>query len=170
MKTTLIALGALMITGGAYAQSEIGMNGVSLRLGVAFPLDNTLSGVNDTFTSLALEFQQPSSLAKGTDGYFAIDYFSKNLGTFGKGSAIPITYNIRFNQKGTAYRQSYAFVGLGIAIIDLIGPSQTVVAARGGFGMNVSDHTFVEAAGTFTASTNTSGSFNTIGLYVGYRF
>jgi len=170
MKTTLIALGALMITCGAYAQSDMGMNGVSLRLGIAFPLDNTLSGVNDTFTSLALEFQQPTSLSKGTDTYFAIDYYSKTLGTFGKGSVIPLTYNMRFYQKGSATRQSYAFVGLGVAIVDLIGGSQTVAAARGGFGMNVSDHSFIEAAGTFTGSTNTSGSFNTLGIYVGYRF
>ena len=170
MKTTLVALGALLITGGAYAQSEIGMGGVSLRLGIAFPLDNTLSGVNDNFTSLGLEFQNPTSLAKGTDSYLAVDYFSKNLGTFGKGSVIPITYNVRFYQKGSAARQSYAFVGLGFAITDLIGSSETVFAARGGFGMNVSDHTFVEAAGTFTPSTNNNGSFNTIGLYFGYRF
>lgn len=170
MKTTLIALAALMITGAAYAQNDNGMNGVSLRLGMAFPLDNTLSGINDNFTSLALEFQTPTSMAKGTDSYLAIDYFSKTLGSFNKGSVIPVTYNIRFNQKSNNSRQTYAFAGLGIAIVDLVGPSETVIAARGGFGMNVSDHTFLEAAGTFTPSTNTNGSFNTIGLYFGYRF
>ncbi|MBI1331567.1 MAG: hypothetical protein GC165_01665 [Armatimonadetes bacterium] len=170
MKTTLVALAALMITAGAHAQEAIGMNGVSLRLGLAFPLDNTLSGINDNFTSVALEFANPSSLAKGTDNYLAIDYFSKSFGTFGKGSVIPITYNMRIYQNKDAVRQTYAFFGLGIAINDLTGPTDTVFAARGGFGMNVSDHTFVEAAGTFTPSSNSNGSFNTIGFYVGYRF
>ena len=48
MKTTFVALAALMISGAAFAQSsEIGLNGVSLRLGMVFPLDNTLSSVND---------------------------------------------------------------------------------------------------------------------------
>ena len=171
MKTTLVALAALMISGAAYAQtSDLGMNGVSLRLGMVFPLDNTLSGVNDTFSNLAIEFQSPSALAKGTDSYFAIDYFSKNLGTFGKGSVVPITYNLRIYQHSGTTRQTYAYGGLGFALVDLIGPSQTVVCARGGFGMNVSDHTFIEAGATFTASTNSSGSFNTIGLAIGYRF
>ncbi len=170
MKTTLVALAALMISGTALAQtSDLGMNGVSLRLGLAFPLDNRLSGVNDTFSNLGLEFQMPSSFAKGTDNYFAIDYYSKNLGTFGKGSAVPITYNIRVYQRPGAGRQSYFYGGLGLAIIDFSGPSETVACARGGFGMNVSDHTFIEAGGTLTAST-ASGSFNTVGLYVGYRF
>ena len=171
MKTTLVALAALMISSGAFAQSHTdnNMNGVSLRLGLAFPLDNRLSGVTDTFSNLALEFQMPSSYAKGTDNYFAIDYYSKNLGTFGKGSAVPITYNIRVYQHSGSARQTYFYGGLGLAIIDFSGPSETVACARGGFGMNVSDHTFIEAGGTLTAST-ASGSFNTVGLYIGYRF
>ena len=171
MKTTLVALAALMISGAAFAQtSDLGMNGVSLRLGIAFPLDNTLSGVNDTFTSIGLEFQRPTSLAKGSDTYFAIDYFSKSIGTFGKGSVIPLTYNMRVYQSSGTTRQTYAFGGLGIAIVDLLGPTDTVFCVRGGFGINVSDHSFIEAAGTFSAKTNSSGSFNTIGIYAGYRF
>lgn len=171
MKTTFIALAALMISGGAIAQSNPNdLSGVSLRLGMAFPLDNKLSGVNDNLTSLALEFQTPSSLVKNAETYIAIDYFSKSLGTFGKGSVIPVTFNARFMQKSVDTRQTYAFVGLGFAIVDLVGPTDTVVVARGGLGMNVSDHTFIEAAGTFSAATNSSGSFNTLGIYLGYRF
>jgi hypothetical protein len=171
MKTTLVALAALMISGAAFAQSsEIGMNGVSLRIGMVFPLDNKLSSVNDNFTSLALEFQSPSSIAKGSESYFALDYFSKNIGTFGKGSVVPMTYNLRFFQKSGTTRQTYAYGGLGVAFVDLAGPSETVICARGGFGMNTGEHMFIEAGGTFTAATTSNGSFNTIGLYVGYRF
>ena len=171
MKTTLVALAALMITGAAFAATDdVGMNGVSLRLGVAFPLDNTLSGVNDSFTSIGLEFQAPSSFARNTDNYLAIDYFSKSIGTFGKGSVIPVTYNIRIYQRSGTTRQTYAFGGVGFAVVDLLGPTDTVFCVRGGLGMNISDHSFVEAAGTFSAATNSSGSFNTIGIYAGYRF
>ena len=152
MKTTLIALGALLISAGAYAQEAINLNGVSIRLGMAFPLDNTLQSANDNFTSIGLEFASPSSIAKGTDSYLSL------------------AYNVRFYQKGMTARQSYAFVGAGFAIVDINGGSETVAMARGGFGMNISDHAFVEAAGTFSAATNNSGSFNTIGFYVGYRF
>jgi hypothetical protein len=171
MKTTFVALAALMISGAAFAQSsEIGMNGVSLRLGMVFPLDNTLSSVNDNFSNLALEFQIPSSIAKGTESYLAIDYFSKNIGLFGKGSVVPITYNVRVFQKSGTTRQTYAYGGLGVAFFDMTGPSQTVVCARGGFGMNTGEHIFIEAGGTFSAKSNTQGSFNTIGISVGYRF
>ena len=171
MKTTLIALAALMISGAAFAQtSDLGMNGISMRIGMVFPLDNKLSSVNDNFTNLAIEFQRPTSLSGGTDTYFAIDYFSKNIGTLGKGSVFPVTYNMRVYQRNGTTRQSYFYGGLGFAFVDLIGSSDTVVCARGGFGMNVSDHTFIEAGGTFTAPTNSSGSFNTLGIYVGYRF
>jgi hypothetical protein len=171
MKTTFVALAALMISGAAFAQtSDLGMNGVSLRFGMVFPLDNTLSSVTDNFANFAIEFQAPSSLAKGTDTYFAIDYFSKNLGNFTKGSVVPVTYNMRVYQKSGTTRQTYAYGGLGVAVVDLTGPSDTVLCVRGGFGMNTSEHLFLEAGGTFTTKTNTQGSFNTIGLYIGYRF
>jgi hypothetical protein len=170
MKTTLVALAALMISGAAFADTSDGLSGVSLRLGVAFPLDNTLSGINDSFTNIGLEFQAPSSFARGTDNYLALDYYAKSIGTTGHGTVIPITYNVRFNSRAGMSRQSYAFAGIGMAIVDLLGPVDTVFCIRGGFGMNISDHSFIEAAGTFSAATNSSGSFNTIGLYVGYRF
>jgi hypothetical protein len=171
MKTTFVALAALMISGAAFAQtSDLGMNGVSIRLGMVFPLDNTLSSVNDNFTNLGLEFQAPSSMAKGTDTYFALDYYSKNLGNFTKGSVVPVTFNMRVYQKSNVTRQTYAYGGVGVAFVDLSGPSETVLIVRGGFGMNTSEHLFVEAGGTFSASTPSQGSFNTIGISVGYRF
>lgn len=171
MKTTFVALAALMISGAAYAQtSDLGMNGVSLRLGMVFPLDNTLSSANDNFTNLGLEFQAPSSMAKGTDTYFSLDYYSKNLGNFTKGSVVPLTYNMRIYQKSGTTRQTYAYGGIGVAFVDLAGPSETVLCVRGGFGMNTSEHLFIEAGGTFTAKTPSQGSFNTIGISVGYRF
>ena len=170
MKTTLVALAALMISGAAFADTSDGLNGVSLRLGVAFPLDNTLSSVNDSFINVGLEFQAPTSFAKGTDNYFALDYYAKSIGVSGHGTVIPITYNVRFNSKAGASRQTYAFGGIGMAIVDLLGPVDTVLCVRGGFGMNISDHSFIEATGTFSAATNSSGSFNTIGLNIGYRF
>ncbi len=169
MKTTLIALAALMVTGAAYAQNN-DMNGVSFKLGMAFPLDNTLSGVNDNFTSLGIEFTTPSPMVRNTESYLSIEYFSKSLGSFGKGSAIPVTYNMRFFQKTGTARQTYAYAGLGFAVLDFIGASQTVAAVRGGFGMNISEHGFVEAGGTFTANSNTNGAFNTVGIYFGYKF
>ena len=171
MKTTLVALAALMITAGAFAAADdMNMNGVSLRLGMVFPLDNTLSSVNDNFSNLGLEFQSPSSFSKNTATFFAIDYYSKNIGTFGKGSCVPLTYNLRMYQHTGTTRQTYAYVGLGVAIMDFNTPSETVGIVRGGFGMNVSDHTFIEAGGTFTSTSNNNGAFNTIGFSVGYRF
>jgi hypothetical protein len=172
MKTTVIALSALSICGVASAQmgeqgSPVNLSGVSVRLGVAFPIDNTLSSVTKSFTNLGVEFQAGSALSKNGEAYVAIDYMFSSFAK--KGSIIPITFNQRFYGKGVGARKSYAFAGLGVAFIDAGSASETAAVLRGGLGMNLSETTFVEAAGTFSNKTD-AGAVNTIGIYFGYRF
>ena len=150
-----------------FRSTPVNLNGISVRLGVAFPIDNTLSNSATTLTNFGVEFQAGSSLSKNGEAYVAVDYLFKTFGN--KGSILPITFNQRFYGKGMGDRRSYAFAGVGIAFIDTSAASQTALALRGGLGMNLSDSTFVEAAGTFSTKTD-AGSFNTIGLYFGYRF
>lgn len=164
-----------MIAGGAYAQGGYTSNGASLagtslRLGLSFPINNTLSGFGDNFGNFGFELPTSTAFGDGPDTYLAFDYIAKSLGEFGKGSALMVSYNLRFYSKNSTTRQSYAYAGLGFASLNFGASTDSTLALRGGVGMNLSDHTFAEIGGTFSSSTNNNGALNTIGLSVGYRF
>lgn len=175
MKTTLMALTAVMISGVASANSTFQDTGVSLegftvKLGLAFPVDNTLkNNLSSNINSLGLEFAIPSSFAKNSDATVSLDYYGRNIGEFGKGSLVTVAYNTRIYREVGVPRRSYTVLGLGLGFAN-ISQSDTVYVVRGGFGKELSDHTFLEAVGTFSTKTANDGSFNTIGLYFGYRF
>lgn len=176
MKKTAIALVALMACGVASAQSasvpEVNLSGISVRLGVAFPTDNRLRNFSENLSGIGLEFAQNTSIIKNGESYIAIDYISKRIGEFSKGSYVPVTYNVRVYSgaaDSAAVRRTYAFFGAGVAFADFNG-SETVAFGRAGLGVQLSQQTFVELTGTFSGSTNATGSLNTVGLYFGYRF
>ena len=175
MKTTLMALTAVMISGMASANSTFQDSGVNLdgfvvKLGLAFPVDNTLkNNLSSNINSLGLEFGISSSYAKNSEAFLGLDYYGKNIGEFGKGSLTSVTYNTRLFKEAEGSRRSYTILGLGLGFAN-VSQSDTVYLVRGGFGKELSDHTFVEALGTFSTKTANDGSFNTIGLYFGYRF
>lgn len=170
MKTTLVALSALTLAGGAYAQNGASLAGTSLRLGMAFPINNTLSGFGDNFTGFGFELPTSPAFGPAPQSYLAFDYIGKSLGEFGKGSALVISYNLRFRDKTGTARAPYAYIGAGYASLNFGASTDGTLAFRGGFGMDLSDHTFAEIGGTFSSSTASNGAFNTIGLSVGYRF
>lgn len=175
MKTTLMALTAVMISGVASANSTFQDTGVSLegfavKLGLAFPVDNTLkNSLSNNINSLGLEFAIPSSFAKNSEASVSLDYYGRSIGQFGKGSLVTVTYMTRLFKEVGVPRRSYTILGLGLGFSDIT-QSDTVYVLRGGFGKELSDHTFLEAVGTFSTKTANDGSFNTIGLYFGYRF
>ncbi len=175
MKTTLMALTAVMITGVASANSTfqdtgVSLDGFSVKLGLAFPVDNTLkNNLSSNINSLGLEFAIPSSFAKNSEATVSLDYYGRNIGEFGKGSLVTVAYNTRIFKEVGVQRRSYTVLGLGLGFAN-ISTSDTVYLVRGGFGKELSDHTFIEAVGTFSTKTANDGSFNTIGLYFGYRF
>jgi hypothetical protein len=171
MKTTAIALAALMTCGVASAQNttnDMNLNGISMRLGLAYPIDNTLRGFSESLSGIGIEFAQNGSIAKNGESYVAIDYMTKRLGEFGKGAVVPVTYNTRI-YNGQGKRRTYTFFGAGVGFADFTS-AETVLIARGGLGIQLSDSNFLEATGTFSAATANTGSINTIGLYFGYRF
>jgi hypothetical protein len=175
MKTTLMALTAVMISGVASANSTFQDTGVSLegfvvKLGLAFPVDNTLkNNLTSNINSLGLEFAISSSYAKSSEAFLGLDYYGRNIGEFAKGSFTTVTYNTRLFKEAEGSRRSYTILGLGLGFAN-ISQSDTVYLVRGGVGKELSDHTFIEAIGSFSTKTANDGSFNTIGLYFGYRF
>ncbi len=144
---------------------------MTLKLGVAFPLDNRLKdSISNTISSIGLEFGVGSNYGTYTESYVSLDYFGKNLSSFSSGSFVPVTYNVRFfRNRGDVVRRSYFLAGAGLGFANIGGSSETLVVGRAGVGMEVSDHTFFEAVGTVSASGN-GGALNTLGIYFGYRF
>lgn len=170
-----MALTAVMISGVASAHStfqgsEGTLDGFTVKLGLAFPVDNTLkNNLSSNINSLGLEFSIPTTYAKNSEASVGLDYYGKNIGEFGKGSLFTVTYNTRIFKETGVSRRSYTIFGLGLGFAN-ISQSDTVYLIKGGFGKELSDHTFVEAVGSFSTKTANDGSFNTIGLYFGYRF
>ena len=88
MKTTLMALTAVMISGVASANSTYQDSGVSLegfvvKLGLAFPVDNTLkNNLTSNINSLGLEFAISSSYAKSSEAFLGLDYYARSIGQF----------------------------------------------------------------------------------------
>jgi hypothetical protein len=168
-KISAIALAALTVSGmgltSTASAEDLSLAGLSLKLGIKFPLDNTVSTAADSFTMIGLDFAGGNPLGKGGDSFFTLDYHFKNIAK--KPSILAASYNQRFS-KTQAVGSSYAILGFGIASMD-IGASGYAYFVRGGLGKTLSDHTFVEAIGTFSSKT-TSGSYNTIGLVFGYKF
>jgi hypothetical protein len=173
MKTTLIALAALMTTGVASAQNggenTLDLSGLTFKIGTAFPVDNRLSNFADNLLVTGIEVNVPTQFGSGSESYLSFDYFSRNLFGFGKGSALAVTFNQRFLKKSTAVRQTYGFAGLGFAFSDIT-TSDQLFLVRGGVGINLSQQTFMELAGTFSSTSSNDGALSTVGLYFGYRF
>lgn len=174
MKTTIFALAAVLTAGSAFAQlsnnrNEIDLSGVSFKIGTVLPVDNKLSNFSNSFGSVGIEFNVPSSFSSNGESFLSLDYLSRNIGNFEKGGAVVASFNQRFFAPARGARQSYGFVGLGLGFTDFTS-SDTVAVLRGGVGINLSLQTYIELAGTLTSTTANNGSLNTVGFYFGYRF
>jgi hypothetical protein len=140
---------------------------VSVKAGIALPLDNNLANYGATLIALGLEYQFDRPLIAGTDTYISLDYLNKGF-TFSHG-VIPITLNERFYiDNGRRHQRTYAFLGIGGADVDT-GTSSTVVCARAGLGADLGDAIFFEVAGLVTDKGN-DATGNSVAFYVGYRF
>ena len=144
---------------------------ISVRGGVAFPTTADLSG---TFWGLGADVSMLNvNLFKNATSYVSIDWISKNL-RFSKNFIIPICFNQKFQLNTTAETMAgpntYAFVGVGAAIID-IGNASTQLCARAGLGADFSPSIYGEASILFTGRSKGSNiQGNHVGLWLGYRF
>lgn len=145
---------------------------ISLRGGVQFPTTADLDG---SFWGIGADISLLNgvSLFKNASSYVSIDWISKNL-RFSKNFIIPICFNQKFQLNTTADTvngpNTYAFVGVGAAIID-IGNASTQLCGRVGLGADFSSNVFGEASFVLTGrakGSNVQG--NHVGLWVGYRF
>ena len=162
------SIGLVGIAHGQSTTADFSAYNIAVRAGVALPFDTALSNYADPLIDLGVEYQFNRALLPGTDTYISLDYMSRNL-SFADG-VIPICLNERFYMPGKhrAGRRVYVFIGVGVADI-AVGPTNTVAAARGGFGSDLGDNIFFEIAGTVSDRGDTARA-NTVGFSLGYRF
>jgi hypothetical protein len=171
VKKLAILAAAAGVVGAASAQGVIETN-MSLRGGIQFPTSADLDG---QMFGLGFDIglnQSISFLRSGTT-YLSVDWISKNF-KFNRNYMIPVCINQRFKLNTTADTvggtNTYAFFGVGAAIIDF-GQSSTVLAARAGLGADFSPNMFGELTLVLTTRTkNTNVQGNHFGAYLGYKF
>ena len=141
---------------------------ISVRAGIALPLDNDFRDISSTLFGLGLEYKLDNSLLRSGDTYFALDFFKGNRSD--NGYIIPLTINQRFyNRRLNDGRRTYFFGGIGIGFIKGDDHWGQAFVGRGGVGAELGSRIFLEGALTLTdKSRGVSGS--NVGLYVGYRF
>lgn len=173
---TLVALGALGLSVLANAQSsntppvDFTPTDVSVKVGVALPLDSSLTDVAKTFIGLGVEYQLPTSLVKGSESYLSLDWFTKSF-RGERTNVFPLAFNQRFYTGGDNIpgRRRYVFVGAGVSFVD-IGSSDTVISARAGIGAELSEQIFGEIAGYLGDQTGSGIKPNVVSFFLGYKF
>ena len=142
---------------------------ISVKAGIGVPLDTALSNAASSYLGFGVEFQAPSSLLKSGDTYLNGDWFSQSL----KGT--PSFFNLGVNQRfylgddRVPGRRHYAFVGIGLDFLNVY-TSDTVFAARGGFGSELGENIFAEVAAYVGDKSNNGVHPNMLSVWLGYRF
>ncbi|MCW5940184.1 MAG: hypothetical protein KF884_11745 [Fimbriimonadaceae bacterium] len=142
---------------------------LAVRLGWVFPINNAMRDVANNYIGVGVDYFTNTTLLPNGELTVSADWFGKS-GSGAKGNVFPIMLNQRFYAKprGEDDLRSYVFFGAGIAIVD-INQSQTVLAGRVGYGVELGRNLFAE--GTLTHSDSARGARATAaGIYIGYRF
>ena len=162
------ALGVTAIAGAQQQLSDYAPANVSVRIGGAFPIEQSLSNVTSNLIALGFEYQLPRSLFAGGDTYIALDWWTRSfLSTSDRVS--PLTLNQRFYGGSRGHnRRTYSFIGAGIAFVDF-GASDQSFCFRGGFGVELGEATFGEFAAVI-GDKAAGVRPNAITFSVGYRF
>ena len=174
MRKTISAaaiLAAFSLAGIASAQTSGSIdtypNNITIRGGVALPIDQSLSNVSNTFTDIGIEYTFNASLLKGGETYISIDGWFNN---FNSVVAYPVAINQRFytgnNPQG---RRSYFFVGLGMTWTDVGSQTFNAISARGGIGTELGPNIIAELTG-YIADEAGGTRANAITINLGYRF
>lgn len=172
----MLSGGALaLLTASAIASAQVttqttnfaGSN-ISLRLGASFALNPNLRDIQDLWFGLGAEYQITSPADPGDQTYVSLDWIGKS-GSGTNGNYFPLCINERFPlTRTTTGTQAYAFLGVGIVVID-IGGTGTAGGARGGFGYNFSQNVFAETSLVVSGQVN-GYQATSVGVYLGYRF
>lgn len=178
MKKALMLAAAASMGAVASAQfgNETGGEGTAYnlraRLGIYLPFDDGLRQVSNTFFGLGIDYTLERSLIPGSQTFLSFDWLTKSSRA-DRGNVFPIMLNQRFylgEADDVATSRTYAFVGLGVGVID-VNPSSTRFGVRGGLGIEFNQNIFGEATLLISDRARNGGPAATgIGVYLGYRF
>lgn len=164
-------LAAFGVASVASAQSGINNDlypyGITLRGGVAVPVDKSLTNVASALANIGVEYDLRKPLLKNGDTYLAFDYFFKGFGGGSGGSVLPITLNQRVYTSIADYR-SYFIFGVGVSFIHVNGTG-TALTARLGVGQELGPRTIAEIA-AYLSDRAGGARANAITFNIGYRF
>jgi hypothetical protein len=163
----LTALGVAGVASAQTSMIDASPNNITIRGGVALPIDQSLSNVSSTFTNIGVEYNFNNSLIKGGDTYLSVDAFFKD---FNGVAAYPVAINQRFytgtNAEG---RRSYYFVGVGMTWTDVSNQTYSAISARGGIGIELGPNIIAELAGYVSDQAGGTRA-NAVTINLGYRF
>lgn len=167
---TLIAMLALSGAAMASAQAVTTPVNLSLRIGVAYPIDNATRDVVKNFIGAGFDYFLPRSLVQNGETSLSVDWLGKS-GSGDKGNIFPIMLNQRWYNPNSANLEggrSYFFLGAGVAVVDIVS-TKTVLAARAGLRKEFGEHIFGELNIILSDDANGARA-NSAGIYLGYRF
>lgn len=166
---TLIVLAAMGAAAVSSAQTVSTPTNLALRIGAAWPFDNTTKDAVKNFIGVGFDYFFDKSLVYGGQTSLSADWLGKS-GSGAKGNVFPIMINQRWYNAGSTEddRKSYFFLGAGVAIVDVTS-TKTVLAGRAGYGAMFGEHLFGEL--TIVISDDANGArANSAGVYLGYKF
>jgi len=163
----LTAFGVSGIAGAQTSSIDTSPNNVTIRGGVALPVDQSLSNVSNTFSNVGIEYLFNASLIRGGDTYLSVDAFFKD---FNGVTAYPVAINQRFyTGKNPNGRRSYYFVGVGVTWTDVTNQTFNAISARGGIGIELGPNIIAELAGYISDQAGGTRA-NAVTINLGYRF
>ena len=174
MRTTISAaaiLAAFSLAGVANAQAtssiDASPNNITVRVGVALPIDQSLSNVSNTFSNIGVEYLFNNSLIKGGETYLSIDGFFKD---FNGVTAYPVAINQRiYTGSNPQGRRSYYFFGVGLTWTDVSNTTNNAISARGGIGTELGPNIIAELTG-YISDVAGGTRANAVAINLGYRF
>ncbi len=140
--------------------------GFALRLGVFGPIEDDLSDLSDVWFALGFDVENPRGFLPNAATVLSGDWFSYSGGR--DTNIIPVLLNQRW-YSGIWGQRTYYQVGIGVGFLDFR-PSDTVFAARVGFGYEFSDNLFGEVNFYWTDEHNNGVSGSGLTAFVGVRF
>ena len=162
-------LTAICVSSVASAQEKLDTNpnNITIRGGVALPVDQSLSNVSSTFIDVGIDYLFNASLIKGGETYLSVDGFFNN---FNGVTAYPVAINQRFyTGSNPAGRRSYYFIGIGMTWTDVTDKTYDAISARGGIGIELGQNIIAELTGYISNEAGGTRA-NAVAINLGYRF
>ena len=158
------------ICASAFASAQIGNPvNLSFRGGFVYSLDEFTRDITGNLIGFGADYYLDRSLLEGGETYLSFDWLGRGLNG-DKGNLFPICLNQRWYSSGDyeSANRRYYFLGIGVAVIDVVN-TNTVAAARLGFGQEFGQHVFGELALVYSDASSGARA-TSVGAYLGYRF